>query len=61
VLAVDAQAKMQLHGLVKFREFDLLDQGNSFLYGIGLEFDLLEGSGVLFACFAAHNLIGPNG
>jgi hypothetical protein len=40
---------MQLHGLVKLGEFDLLDQGNSFLYGVGLGFDLLGGGRVFLA------------
>ena len=51
VLGIDAQAHVQLHGLVELGELDLLNQRNGFVQGVGPVFDLFGRSLKLLTLF----------
>jgi hypothetical protein len=61
VAGINAQPHVHFDRLVKLGEFDLLDERESFLEGIGPLLNLLRRSGIFFAWFSCHDVSGPNG
>src|SRR5208283_697958 len=54
MLGIDAEAHVDLDGLIEFGEFDLLEERNCLIEGVIARFNLLERSLIFFSWFPCH-------